>query len=53
VTEVDDTAPAVVITDFHLEVDTRNGPWSPEQGGIEVPEDRELLPSRERLSPAR
>jgi hypothetical protein len=44
VTEVD--SPPAAITELHLDVyDTREGPWNPERGDIEVPEDWEFLPT--------
>jgi hypothetical protein len=46
VTEVDDSAPPAAITDLHLDVyDTRDGPWNPDHGDIEVPKDWEFLPT--------
>jgi hypothetical protein len=46
VTEVDDSAPPAAITELHLDVyDTREGPWNPERGDIEVPDDWEFLPT--------
>lgn len=46
VTEVDSPAPPAAITDLHLDVyDTREGPWNPEHGDIEVPDDWEFLPT--------
>jgi hypothetical protein len=46
VTEVDHSAPPAAITDLHLDVyDTREGPWNPEHGDIEVPEHWEFLPT--------
>lgn len=44
-TEVHSPAPTAII-DLHLDVyDTRDGPWNPEHGNIEVPEDWEFLPT--------
>jgi hypothetical protein len=46
VTDVDVDAGAADLTALHLDVyDTRNGPWNPEHGDIEVPDDWEFLPS--------
>ena len=39
-------AGAANLTALHLDVyDTRNGPWNPEHGDLEVPDDWEFLPS--------
>jgi hypothetical protein len=45
--EVDSpAAPAAAITDLHLDVyDTRDGPWSPEHGDPEIPDDWQFLPT--------
>jgi hypothetical protein len=46
VAQLDSPAPAAALTDQHLDVyDTRNGPWNPEHGDIEIPEDWEFLPT--------
>ena len=44
--QLDSPAPAAALTDQRLDVyDTRNGPWNPEHGDIEIPEDWEFLPT--------
>jgi hypothetical protein len=40
------TVPPAALVDLHLDVyDTRDGPWNPEHGDVEVPEDWEFLPT--------
>lgn len=44
--EADAAAPPAPLVDLHLDVyDTRNGPWNPEHGDLEIPEDWEFLPT--------
>lgn len=44
--QLDSSAPAAALTDQRLDVyDTRNGPWNPEHGDIEIAEDWEFLPT--------
>lgn len=44
--QLDSPAPAAALTDQRLDVyDTRNGPWNPEHGDIDIPEDWEFLPT--------
>ena len=44
--QLDSPAPAAALTDQRLDVyDTRNGPWNPEHGDIEIAEDWEFLPT--------
>ena len=44
--QLDSPALAAALTDQRLDVyDTRNGPWNPEHGDIEIPEDWEFLPT--------
>jgi phage-related minor tail protein len=46
VTDVDSAATAAAMTDLHLDVyDTRDGPWNPEHGDVEIPEDWEFPPA--------
>jgi hypothetical protein len=38
--------PTAAITDVHLDVyDTRDGPWNPDHGDLEIPDDWEFLPT--------
>ena len=44
--EVEVSAPPAALTDLHLDVyDTRNGPWNPEHGDVEIPPGWEFLPT--------
>jgi hypothetical protein len=46
VTQGNTPVPAVAVTNLHLDVyGTRDGPWNPEHGDIEIPDDWEFLPT--------
>jgi hypothetical protein len=48
VTSVDSPGPVTDLTVLHLDVyDTRDGPWNPDHGDVEIPDGWEFLPTGE------